>query len=79
MPGNKPVVELHNATSGCINYVSTMDGVFATGFNWQEIRELAGVLGIKFTAGTYGKMKYIEAAFLKHFNNKQTRQKGGKA
>lgn len=78
MSGNVPAVQFYNATSGCINYVATMDGVFATGFNWQEIRTLAGVLGINFTAGIYGKMKVIESAFLKNFNNKK-KQKGGNA
>ena len=79
MPGNDRAVRLYNATSGCINYVATMDGVFATGFNWQEIRSLSEVMGIDFTAGIYMKMKALESAFLKRFNDKKTRQKGGKA
>lgn len=79
MPGNEQVVRLYNATSSCINYVATMDGVFATGFNWQEIRSLAEVMDVEFTAGIYAKMKALESAFLKRFNDKKTRQKGGKA
>lgn len=78
MPGNVKAVRLYNATSNCINYVGTMDGVFAMGFNWAEIKMLAEVLGIDFTPGIYQQMKVLEAEFTKRFNDKkQSAAKGG--
>lgn len=79
MPGNEEAVTLFNACSSCINYVSTMEYVYATGLNWGDVNMIAGVLGVKFTPGIYGKLKALEAAFLKHFNNKKktTPAKGG--
>lgn len=82
MPGNKQAVDLFNACSSSIKYTSTMDGVYAMGFDWTEIKMLAGVLGVKFTPGIYGKLKALETAFLKHFNNKKKTTpatKGGNA
>lgn len=82
MPGNKQTVNLFNAASTCINYVGTMDGIFAMGLNWSGVNMIAEVLGVKLTPGIIGKLKALEAEYTKRFNNKKKTTpatKGGNA